>query len=371
MKNDILDVETPGTAQKSWSLAAYKYLARKRLGRKASENLKSLAVKTWEIAPAEDTPAPPAIFLPNQWERVTGWEATRFFPFEHPRRTMEGLGSVAQGPTRGYLIKDVMLIDGALYKDHASFWLSDRPSRLPRIVVEHEVERGAAYCSRYGNRWFGTWLAEDCVTYALAYNEGVPVTTAPSSRFPLFSQAPAYEDWLGMQPLRLRSAYFRELVLFDDASHNTSQSIRYRAMGQKLLSRVNYQPHPGVFILRGCAGDLRLLHNELEIAEHLQKHRGFRVLDPLKSDLRTIVETCAGARVVVGVEGSQLIHGVNVLAPGASVVTLQPPDRFVCFYKYLTDRDQQHFAFVVGIPNGDNFRIDLNELERTLDLLPA
>ncbi|KIY41047.1 hypothetical protein TZ03_09110 [Pseudomonas sp. 10-1B] len=371
MKNDISDLDTKGAGRKSWSLAAYKYLARKRLGRKQSENLKSLAVKTWDIAAAEVTPAPPAFFLPNQLERVTGWEATRFFPFEHPRRTMEGLGSVEQRPTKGYLIKDVMLIDGALYKDTASFWLSDRPSRLPRIVVEQEIERGAAYCSRYGNRWFGTWLAEDCVTYALACNEGVPVTTAPSGRFPLFSQAPAYEDWLGMHPLRLRSAYFRELVLFDDASHNTNQSARYRAMGQKLLARVNYQSHPGVFILRGYAGDLRLLHNELEIAEHLQKHRGFRILDPLKSDLSTIVETCAGARVVLGVEGSQLIHGVNVLAPGASVVTLQPPNRFVCFYKYLTDRDQQHFAFVVGIPNGNNFRIDLNELERTLDLLPS
>lgn len=371
MMNDISDVDTKGSDRKSWSLAAYTYLARKRLVRKPSENLKSLAVKTWDIAPAEVTPAPPAFFLPNQLERVTGWEAKRFFPFEHPRRTMEGLGSVEQAPTRGYLIKDVILIDGALYKNNASFWLSDRPNGLPRVVVEQEIERGAAYCSRYGNRWFGTWLAEDCVTYALARNEGVPVTTAPSGRFPLFSQAPHYEEWLGMHPLRLRTAFFRELVLFDDFSHNTNQSERYRAMGQKLLSRVNYQPHPGVFILRGCDGDPRLLHNELEIAEHLHKHRGFRILDPLKCDLATIVQTCAGARVVVGVEGSQLIHGINVLSPGASVLTLQPPDRFVCFYKYLTDRDQQHFGFVVGIPNGIGFRIDLDELERTLDLLPS
>lgn len=74
---------------------------------------------------------------------------------------------------------------------------------------------------------------------------------------------------------------------------------------------------------------------------------------------------------MAGVEGSQLIHGINVLSPGASVLTLQPPDRFVCFYKYLTDRDQQHFGFVVGIPNGIGFRIDLDELERTLDLLPS
>ncbi|WP_189395247.1 glycosyltransferase family 61 protein [Pseudomonas laurentiana] len=371
MESDVSDVNTTGADRKIWSLAAYRYLARKRLGRKPSENVKNLAVKSWDIAPSEITPAPPAFFLPGQLERVTGWEEARFFPYEHPRRTMEGLGSVEQRPTRGHLIKDVLLIDGALYKDDAIFWLSDRPNGLPRIVVDREIERGAAYCSPYGNRWFGTWLAEDCVTYPLACNEGVPVATAPSARFPLYPQAPDYEEWLGMQPLRLHSAFFRELVLFDDSSQNTNQYLRHRAMKEKILSRVSYQSHPGVFILRGNTGDLRLLRNELEIAEHLQKQRGFRILDPTKYDLPTIVATCAGARVVAGVEGSQLIHGVNILAPGASVLTLQPPNRFVCFYKFLTDRDQQHFGFVVGTPDGDGFRIDLNELERTLDLLPS
>lgn len=371
MESDVSDVNTTGADRKIWSLAAYRYLARKRLGRKPSENVKNLAVKSWDIAPSEITPAPPAFFLPGQLERVTGWEEARFFPYEHPRRTMEGLGSVEQRPTRGHLIKDVLLIDGALYKGNAIFWLSDRPNGLPRIVVDREIERGAAYCSPYGNRWFGTWLAEDCVTYPLACNEGVPVATAPSARFPLYPQAPGYEEWLGMQPLRLHSAFFRELVLFDDSSQNTNQYLRHRAMKEKILSRVSYQSHPGVFILRGNTGDLRLLRNELEIAEHLQKQRGFRILDPTKYDLPTIVATCAGARVVAGVEGSQLIHGVNILAPGASVLTLQPPNRFVCFYKFLTDRDQQHFGFVVGTPDGDGFRIDLNELERTLDLLPS
>ncbi|WP_277397064.1 hypothetical protein [Pseudomonas frederiksbergensis] len=36
--------------------------------------------------------------------------------------------------------------------------------------------------------------------------------------------------------------------------------------------------------------------------------------------------------------------------------------------KYLTDRDQQNFGFVVGTPEGDGFKIDIEEVERTLDL---
>ncbi len=69
----------------------------------------------------------------------------------------------------------------------------------------------------------------------------------------------------------------------------------------------------------------------------------------------SIVAACAGARVVIGVEGSQLVHGVNVASAWGCLLTLQPPNRFVSYYKYLTDRDYQHFGFVVGIPEGDGF----------------
>ncbi|WDY60194.1 glycosyltransferase family 61 protein [Pseudomonas sp. PSKL.D1] len=363
--------ESPVAVDHSWTLAAYWHIARKRLARKADIDLKHVAHRAWDVAPGEVTVSPPAIYLPNQLERVTGWEAKRFFPYVHPARTMEGGLTAQQGPTRGYLLKDVWLIDGALYKGNASHWLARKPSTWPRVVVEHEVHRGAAYCTLNGNTWFGTWLMEDCPTYALACNEGVPFTTAPSARYPLFTQTPAYEHLLGMQPLRLHSAFFHELVLFDDLSNNRSRHQRYSAMGDKLLSHVDATPHPGVFILRGADGDLRLLRNELEIAEHLRTHRGFRVINPMKCDVPTIVAACAGARVVIGVEGSQLVHGVNVLQPGCGLLTLQPPNRFVSYYKYLTDRDHQHFGFVVGMPEGDGFTIDIEEVERTLDLFPS
>ena len=361
---------SPAARQRTWTLAAYRYMARKRLGRNSGIDLKSVADKSWDIAPGEVTVSPPAVFLPGQLERVTGWEGKRFYPYVHPARTMEGGISTLQGPTRGYLIKDVWLVDGALYKGKASHWLSLKPGPFPSIVVENEIDRAAIYCTQNGNTWFGTWLMEDCPTYALACNEGIPVTTAPSARYPLFAQAPAYEDWLDMKPLRLRSAFFRELVLFDDQSNNRSRHARYRAMGDKLLSHVSYTQHPGVFLLRGGDGDLRLLRNELELAEHLRTTRGFRIVNPLKSDVPSIVAACAGARVVIGVEGSQLVHGVNVLQAGGCLLTLQPPNRFVSYYKYLTDRDHQHFGFVVGIPDGDGFTIDVGEVERTLDLFP-
>jgi hypothetical protein len=362
--------------QSKWSLAAYKHILETRLIRKPSLTLQSLAVKTWEIAPGEISIAPPAFFLPNQLERVTGWAGELFYPYEHPRRTMEGVGSVEHGSTRGYLLKDVWLIDGTLYKGNAKSSLSPRSGWLPKIRVENEIDRGAMFCTAGGNKWFGSWLMDDCITYPIACEEGVPVTTAVSANLvstvtTCILHAPGYEDWLGMTPVRLRDAFFRELVIFDDLSQNRHKHLRFRAMGEKLLSHVKVCDHPGVFVLRGGTGELRLLRNELELAERLRDRRGFRIIDPAKSDVPTIVAACAGARTVVGIEGSHLIHGVNVLQPGGSLLVLQPPNRFLCFFKYLTDRDHQNFGFVVGTQEGNGFRIDPDEVERTLDLFPA
>ena len=86
-----------------WSFAAYKHMFKEKLARKPPLDLQSVAVKTWEMAPADASVAPPAFYLPNQLERVTGWQ---FYPFEHPRRTMEGNGLVQHGPTRAFLLKD-------------------------------------------------------------------------------------------------------------------------------------------------------------------------------------------------------------------------------------------------------------------------
>ncbi|MFZ5523309.1 MAG: glycosyltransferase 61 family protein [Pseudomonadota bacterium] len=349
-------------SRSKWSLTAIQHILRTRLARRPARKLDSVAVKTWEIAPGETSIAPPAYFLPNQLERVTGWE----FAAEHPRRAMEG-GSVVHGATRGFLLKDVWLIDGSLYKDDARSWLAPRSSWWPQVRVESEIDRGAVFCTAAGNKYFGQWLMDDCVTYRMASAEGVPVTTAQAVNI----HTPGYEDWLSMKPARLRNAFFRELVIFNDGGQNRHKHLRFRDMSNKLLSHVKASSHPGVFILRGGTGEQRLLHNEIELAEHLRDRRGFRILDPAKADVPTIVAICAGAHTVVGVEGSGLMHGILLLQHGGSVLTLQPPNRFVRVYKDLTDRDYQHFGFVVGHAEGNGFRIDPDEVERTLDLFPA
>jgi hypothetical protein len=345
-----------------FSLLPIRHILRKRLMRREPLSLASVASRTWEIAPAETTVSLPAYCLPGQLDRVTGWA----FANEHPRKLMEGGLPVNHGATRGFLLKDAFLIDGVLYKGDACKHLRRRRHRVPELRVEREIERAAMFCSEAGNAYFGQWLIDDCPTYPLAAAEGEPVMTNQ----PLTEHTLGYEDWLDMKPTRLESAFFRELVVFDDMGQNQNKRQRFRALGRKLLSHVEAASHPGIFILRGTTGQRRVLKNELELAERLRDQRGFRILEPPKHDVPGIVKACAGAKVVIGVEGSGLIHGAMTVQPGAAMVTLQPPQRFVTVFSQLVDG--LHFGFVVGAPDGgEDFRIDPTEVERTLDLLPA
>lgn len=74
-------------------------------------------------------------------------------------------------------------------------------------------------------------------------------------------------------------------------------------------------------------------------------------------------------RLIVGVDGSHLVHGLAAMPREAALIVIQPPDRVVATLKTVTDRQSQRYAFVVADGNAARFRVDLDDVRRTLDLL--
>lgn len=333
----------------------------KLLGRPLPDLL-ALSRERWEIAPGSSATLPPAICLPDQIERI---RATEFVPKEAVIRAFRGGFDVQHGPTFGFRLAGVDLVDGVLYGPQGQRHLRARQAGGIWYRRPDQAISGAMYESWVGNRWFGNWLSDDCLTYRLAEAAGVPFTSTLAGS----GHVPEYEALLAIQPRRGTSVHFDELILFDDGSDNAGKRQRAADMRARLMAGRQVAPVPGVVLLRGGSGDARRLQNERAIAEHLAAHRGFRVLDPSAATVAEIVDLCAQAAVVLGVEGSHLVHALAVMPPRSTLMVIQPPDRVVAALKTVTDRQDQRYAFVVAEGTATDFRANPGEIERTLDLI--
>lgn len=323
-----------------------------------------LADDIWHMAEAETRVFPPAIFLPNQLDRIT---ATIFGDDQETRDAFMNGGTREIGPTIAGRFRDVDLVDGVLYKGAAEHHLRARKKRLPLAGRPQRSMSGAIYDSWIGLRYFGNWLMDDTETYRLAETVGKPITTLAQSS----GHRAAYESLLGMVPDRVAGdVHFDEVVLFRDLANNSGKMARAADRRERLSKGRNTTPKPGVFLLRGRTGDTRILENEAELADRLYQRHGIVPLQALDHSADEIMDACAGARLLIGVEGSQLTHALAVMPAGGTALVIQPPDRVTAALKLMTDRLELYFALVVGIGTVNGFRIDPDEVEATIQRLP-
>lgn len=322
----------------------------------------SQAYEKWEISPAETRDVPPVIILPGQVERI---RRTEFAPLDVVLDSLRGKPGDHAPATMGFRLRDVDFVDGVLYAGHAELHLRRRKGSHLGYKPPSSSISGSLYETWVGNRWFGNWLLDDCLSYRLAEQTGRPVTSAS----PPAGHVPRYEELLGMAPRRVGAVHFDELILFDDHYNNSGRIARAQDMRQRLLKGRDPKPSTGVFLYRGKSGDARILANEDEIAEKLEAQYGFRIMFPEKHSVDELVEACGATRIVAGIEGSQLNHGIAVMPPGGTLLTLQPADRVTTAMKLLTDRWQQRFAMLVGMGSAARFHIPWDEVRRTLELI--
>lgn len=328
-------------------------------------DIEAVAVDRWTIAPQTRRFIRPAKFLPHHLDRIKG---TQFGPVTEIVKGFRGNYETTQEATVGYRIKNVDLIDGVLYAPKSSKSLRPRSRRMPVYVPPKHSTTGALFESWVGNRWFGNWLSDDCLTYPLAEEYETPITTRPITR----GHEPQYAAKLDLKPIYVSDVHFDEVILFRDKGQNEGKKKRADQVREKLLASAPPFPfHPGVFILRGSKGESRLLSNEADIAEQFAKKCGFRILDPMTSSVDDIIHACAGARIVAGVEGSHLVHGLMIMPPDSALFVIQPADRVVSVLKVMTDRQGQGYAFVVGEGTCENFRVEWSDIDRTLEMVLA
>ncbi len=326
------------------------------IGRKTYQDL---CDKQWTLCAAEKSISPSAIYLEEEIDKVTGVQEETTVTWELQR--IRG-GVKEHSATTVYQLRDVQINSGYVYKRSMKLPLTTAKEAFFNLDEPEDIPEAALACTYVGNRYFGHWFTDD-LTLTLAAQQ---LTKAVRTAQKLTAHQLEYSDLFNLYSHSVNHAHFRKLHIIQDFGQNNYKRQRYDYLRSQLQHVSSPQPKPGVMLLRGSSGTQRLLVNENDLAEYLRT-QGFTVIDPEKTSAREIVLQTLGAKILVGVEGSQLVHGLFTLHKEGVIVTLQSPSRFNNVFKDYTDCLGLKYSFVVGRQVNNGFEISIEDLARTLD----
>lgn len=335
---------------------------RKRFG--LPVGLKEAAARSWIVRPSVQRLAPPSIYDPDDLQRIVGSPPGDTVAFQIAR----ALGGMQQhGATIAYELQDAVLSKGHLFTHKLAMPLDVTPLPLLTEKSDRVVEHAVLVTNHAGIKYFGHWLADDLPRCLAALEIGMPVSTMLRPT----RQQLDYMRILDLEVEALSSACFHRIVVLDDNGQNDYKRQRCAELTRRVRLQHTPQRNTGVMLLRGNFGNRRVLTNEREVAD-LVRGRGFKVLDPMDCTATEVIEACLDAKVVLGVEGSQLAHGHMWMSTSGTLVTLQPPNMFTVVHKDRCDLKGIRFAFIVGNWRGETeFSINTNRLQRLLDRVDA
>lgn len=335
---------------------------------KGRRTYQETADQQWVLHPRETSLTRRAIYRSEDLDRVTAVHPET--TYQHELGRIRG-GRVEHMATTVYRLRQAHFLHGYIYHGAMRHCLVTTKEHLFPSLTTEQIERAALACTFVGLRYFGHFMTDD-LTLALAAESLAQPITVPQ---PLTAHQIEYRNLFGIHPLPVAQAQCQELLLIEDVGQNRFKRKRYEVMRSRLQqfssatsSGSSSATSRGVMFLRGASGVRRLLVNESEVAAFL-KQQGFAVLDAETLSVAEIVRQTLGAKIVVGVEGSQLVHGLFAMAEGGTMLTLQPPDRFNNVHKDYTDCLDMNYAFVVGNPEPNGFSINIEDLAKTLDHL--
>ncbi|MDX2230039.1 MAG: glycosyltransferase family 61 protein [Leptolyngbyaceae cyanobacterium bins.349] len=336
-----------------------------------SKTYEELCDRQWVLSPEKSAIAQSAIYLNGALDKITGVQSETTYATELER--IRG-GMRTHAPTIAYQLRNVHIRQGYVYKAAMRLRFTTQPDHLFAWDKTALIPDAAFACSDMGYRYFAHSLLDDLPLTLAAQQIAEPITT---NYLPTLHQA-QYQDLFEIHARPVQQAFCQRFTLIDDVGQNEFKRDRYQLMRSKLMrSKLMHsklqaipskQPPRGVLLLRGKSGVKRLLVNEQEVAAFL-RDQGFVCLNVETLSAQEIVQQSLGASIVVGVEGSQLVHGLLTMADGGALITLQPPYRFNNPYKdYIDCFDTGiRYGFVVGQAAPDGFEIDLHDLARTLE----
>ena len=325
--------------------------------------LEASATETIIVCPAENQGMRPAVYPDGELERITG-----------VHEFSAGLDDEVHLATRDH-VEHTCTIAMRLRNVHLASGQLCNNSSLKRLTFGHSpaapmrtrrMDETVAFCSTAaGNDYFAHFLLDDATTAILGTEWGMPVFGG--SMKARTSQMFDYLSYCEVPYTEMAATYFRDLWLFTDHAQKSHRRARLQKLRDRLGDRFSgIQPANPAYIRRDTTGSQRVLENESEIEAELSK-RGFNIVDPEAMTTEQVCRMLSQTSLVVGVEGSQLVHGLLNMRPGGGLLCIQPAARFNAVYRGFCNSMGLEWGFVVAEGTADRFRVPTARLLAAID----
>lgn len=233
---------------------------------------------------------------------------------------------------------------------------------LPDVDSAHFCMTGVS------NRFFGHWLLDACPTALLPSPEEAYFLAPFSAR----GHAPDYLRAFRLKAHMPSACLVRRLHIYQDYGQGTLKKARYATMRDRLRQQFPDTARGGerLYVRRGDSGQARLIADEEALIEHLMED-GFEVLDVAGASLAEIQKRGRRARMVISMEGSHLCHLHLAMPEGSCMIALMPADRVSALQAGFAQAVGLRFGLLMMDPGEDGYRVDMDELRRTVDMAEA
>lgn len=321
------------------------------------------AIERRVLQPKETTRVTPSVFLPGQLDL-----AKKVIEGGNLAASLAYLSGniVTHDEVVEYVVRDAFVHPGGVELWGARQYASRaRLFGLMHLPVS-EIE-DASYCMDAVSRErFGHWLTDACPMSLLAHDGQIPIMDVRST----WPHAMTYADAFGFIE-RSGLLRVRRLSVYSDLGQGTLKRARYEELRRRLA--IANPPQCGgashIYLRRGETGDSRLLNNEEALIHRLER-RGFRTVDVHNLELHELQTALHNATTIISLDGSHITHIYFMAPEDAFLVTLIPDDRFVDVHKNYCDCIGMGYGFLVCCRAGRGYDVNLDDLERTLDLVP-
>lgn len=313
------------------------------------------------ISPAQEYQSLPAFFLEEDLTKIKGVPSDSTYAGEASRLDIETKRCEA---TIAYHFSDVDIIQGYVYKGAMKYPFVDaQQSWFSQHQTTH-ISKALIASNIYTCRYFGHWVTE-ALPLELAAEILEVSAIAPAQKF--YKHESEYRSLLGLAPLAVSKAKCKQLMILDDIAPNQFKRERFLEIRKRIRSKVKpMHSHHGVMFLRKQSGSKRVLVNEMEVANFLRS-QGFIVIDAEMMTATDVMRQVLEAKLVISVEGSQLVPAIYGLSETGTILALQPPNRFATSHKEFTDCLGMHYGFLVGDQVENGFQINISALSKLLD----